>query len=737
MPVISLTNVEDVTRQLTGDLPLVVVPVYNAFSDVMACVESILRNTEPEVPVLVVDDAGGDARAFELIHSSSMIGERTVLILHHERNSGFVGSCNDAFRAADRRDVVLVNSDVIVGPQWLERLREAAKSSSTVATASSLTNHGTLLSVPEIFRPSPQLPPGHTPDSAAEAVARWSTKSRPSIPTAVGHCVYINRNALDLAGGFDEIFGRGYGEEVDFSQRCVSLGLRHVCADDVFTYHRGGGSFGSELTTQQAENEKIVNGRHPWYPSWVRAVETDRFSPLLASLVRASVALRGMSIAIDGRALGPDLMGTQQVIIETVRSLVDHELVAKVVVYTSGPVPEYARVRLADPRIRFVTAANEHSQVEEVCDVAYRPYQAWGEGDVAFLRQIGRWTAINQLDCIAFGNPAYFPNSRDWLIYRATTRAALSGVDGVSYLSQASMDAARAEGLVPRGAAEKVVYTGAQFDAIETSEPPRRLKGVEGPFVFVLGVAYLHKNRPFAMEILQEARRRGWNGKLVLAGLVPPAGGSLGHEASMFLDDPSLRNSVIVLPALSEPEKRWMFENSELMLYPTTVEGFGLVPFEAAMYGLATLSTRQGSLDEVLPQDVPTISGFDVSEATDKFMAMVSDVDLRTHVVTALRDAGESFTAERTTNLLMELFIDMMRQPPTRVAAVLAEDSLVPAWHASLVSSRVAERVVPPGVLVRLGWKMRSVKSLVSPDGSRRQAWIRRRANRLRALIRK
>lgn len=737
MPVVSLTNTEDVARQLNGAGPLVVIPVYNAFSDVMACVESVLRHTESSVPVLIVDDAGGDSRAFGLICESSSVGDRKVLILHHERNSGFVGSCNDAFRAAGRRDVVLVNSDVVVGPQWLERMRDAATSSSTIATASSLTNHGTLLSVPNLFRPTPQLPTGHTPESAADAVARWSTRARPTIPTAVGHCVYINRSALDLVGGFDVVFGRGYGEEVDFSQRCVALGLRHVCADDVFTYHRGGGSFGSELTTQQAENEKIVNGRHPWYASWVRAVEGDRFSPLMAVLVRASVALRGMSIAIDGRALGPDLMGTQQVIIETVRSLTDHEDVSKVLVYISGPVPEYARTRLADPRVRFVTAANEHSPIDEVCDVAYRPYQAWGEGDVAFLRQIGRWTAINQLDCIAFNNPAYFPNSRDWLDYRATTRAALSGVDGVSYLSQASMDAARAEGLVPRGAAEKVVFTGAIFERVATSERPRRLRGVKGPFVFVLGVAYLHKNRPFAIEILKEARRRGWNGKLVLAGLVPPAGGSLGHEASMFMDDPSLRDSVIVLPALSEPEKRWMFENSELMLYPTTVEGFGLVPFEAAMYGLATLSTRQGSLDEVLPTSVPTISGFDVSEATDIFMSMVSNGDLRSRVVTALKDAGESFTAERTTNLLMELFVDMMRQPPTRVVAVLAEDSRVPAWQASLVSSHVAERVVPPGVLVRLGWKLRSVKSLISPDGSKRQAWIRRRANRIRALLRK
>jgi len=715
---------------------LVVIPVYNAFHDVLSCVESVLRNTPTEVPVLVVDDAGGDARSFEHIHSSDLVGTRSVFILHHEINSGFVGSCNDAFRAADRRDVVLVNSDVIVGPEWLERLMEAAHSSSNIATASTLTNHGTMLSVPHLFRPSPQLPGEHTPDSAAIAVARWSSRLRPSIPTAVGHCVYINRTALDLVDGFDTVFGRGYGEEVDFSQRCVAMGLRHVCADDVFTYHRGGGSFGSELTSQQAENEKIVNARHPWYPAWVRAVESDSFSPLLVSLTRASVALRGMTVAIDGRALGPDLMGTQQVIIETVRSLVNHEHVSRVLVYVSGTVPSYAVSRLADPRIRFVQAANEHSPIEEQCDIAYRPYQAWGEGDVAFLRKIGRWTAINQLDCIAFCNPAYFPNSRDWLNYRATTRAALAGVDGVAYLSEASRRAAHNEGLVPRGVPEKVVYTGAQFDRIETVEIPRGLRGVEGPFISVLGVAYLHKNRHFAVEVTEELRRRGWNGKLVLAGLVPPAGSSVGEESALFLKSPKMRESVVVLPALTEPEKRWLLENSELMLYPTTVEGFGLVPFEAAMYGLATLSTRQGSLDEVLPRTIPCLTSFNVQESADLIMKVLSDPSEKSRIVSELQTASGIYTAENTTSLLVDLFVDMLASPPGRTVAILAEDARVPFWHTNLVST-TSERVVPPGWIVRLGWRLRRLKSLVSPDGSRRQVWIRKRANRLRTLLRK
>ncbi len=50
------------------------------------------------------------------------------MVLEQVSNKGFLLTMNDAFEAAGRSDVVILNSDVIVGPQWLERMREAAYS---------------------------------------------------------------------------------------------------------------------------------------------------------------------------------------------------------------------------------------------------------------------------------------------------------------------------------------------------------------------------------------------------------------------------------------------------------------------------------------------------------------------------------------------------------------------------------------------------------------------------------
>ena len=52
---------------------------------------------------------------------------------------------------------------------------------------------------------------------------------------------------------------------------------------------------------------------------------------------------------------------------------------------------------------------------------------------------------------------------------------------------------------------------------------------------------------------------------------------------------PHLAERVVDLPAVSEVEKRWLYGRTAAVLYPSLYEGFGLVPFEAADYGVPCL----------------------------------------------------------------------------------------------------------------------------------------------------
>jgi GT2 family glycosyltransferase len=143
-------------------------------------------------------------------------------------NVGFVENMNGGFAASAPADLVILNSDCIVTPGWFGAMRAAAYSDSRVATATAVTNAGTIVSVPHRNRSVPDLSQDLTPEMVSKAIASRSLRLRPDLPTCIGHCVYVRRDALELVGDFDPVFSPGYGEEVDFSERCVVHGLRHV-----------------------------------------------------------------------------------------------------------------------------------------------------------------------------------------------------------------------------------------------------------------------------------------------------------------------------------------------------------------------------------------------------------------------------------------------------------------------------------------------------------------------------
>src|SRR3954454_3036226 len=179
----------DVVR---GDV-VVCIPVYGAAAAFAQCLASVIEHTPADTPVLVCDDGSPEGEVERQLDAVAAIGvaERTVLFVRRARNLGFVGNVNAAFDQADPADVVVVNSDVIVGAGWLDGMRAAAHSDETVATASTLTNHGTIVSLPRRTAPSAALPRGVGPDDAAQRVRDGVTATHPRLPTAIGHCVYV------------------------------------------------------------------------------------------------------------------------------------------------------------------------------------------------------------------------------------------------------------------------------------------------------------------------------------------------------------------------------------------------------------------------------------------------------------------------------------------------------------------------------------------------------------------
>jgi GT2 family glycosyltransferase len=141
-----------------------------------------------------------------------------------------------------------------------------------------LTNNGTIVSVPGRCAPSPDPRLGLSLAEAAAAVAAASPRPYPRIPPGWGHCLYVSRSALELVGDFDERFSPGYGEDVDFSLRCLARGLTHVVADDLYVFHRGGASF-TRPGSWKARHEDLIDERYRYYAGAVQEPATSSRSP--------------------------------------------------------------------------------------------------------------------------------------------------------------------------------------------------------------------------------------------------------------------------------------------------------------------------------------------------------------------------------------------------------------------------------------------------------------------------
>lgn len=674
-------------------VPVVVIPVYNAPDETIACLESVVRHTPSNARVVIIDDHGPDRRFFEHLEAIRSSISHSIEVIRPERNLGFVGASNLAFSLTAPSDVILVNSDVVVGPEWYERMVAAGNSSSDVATVSVFTNNGTILSLPHRNSPTPEIVGGWSVDEAATRIASVSERVRPVVPTAVGHCFLIKRRAINLIGGFDPVFGTGYGEEVDFSQRCIRAGMRHVVADDVFVFHKGSSSFTNEARPQQIANEGIVNSRYPWYVGMVQRAASDAFSALATAINRASLQLRSPSIAFDGHCFASSWTGTQQMTSELIKSVAGQRPnQVFTVIFSAYASPEIIDRVISAPNLRAETVQDITEDHVFRFDLMVRSYQVNSTEELRWMKRIANRTIVAHLDFIAFSNPNYFDCEHSWLSHRELTKLVHGSVDGIAWISEyVKGDALRAGIRSPK--AQTIIYNGTNSPTPNLPlERPAALMRSPGFLISVIGVSYNHKNRVFALRVLQRIRSLGTDCHLVLAGPKPQFGSSIDDEERFLFEHPELRPHVTVLAALSDAELAWIYSESDLVLYPTVSEGFGLVPFEAARAGTPTLSSRMGSLDEVLPEGIPTIDSYDVDIVASQVTTILADPALSHSIVDALCERGDHFTWNRSGSLMVDLMDRVLVGPRNNVDAVWAEGPSAAAIHSPDYVARLQSR---------------------------------------------
>ena len=146
---------------------------------------------------------------------------------------------------------------------------------------------------------------------------------------------------------------------------------------------------------------------------------------------------------------------------------------------------------------------------------------------------------------------------------------------------------------------------------------------------------------------------------LVLAGVAVAEGSSRVLEAIELRD----ASGVVTLPDVTSEERNWLLRHASICLYPTSNEGFGLVPFEAARFGTPTVFTRVGPLAEVL-DGVPVVSSsWDPDELAACCQRLLDDPQLAEEQVAATLKCGSRYTWDETAARLVRAYRELLAQP--------------------------------------------------------------------------
>jgi hypothetical protein len=272
----------------------VVIPNWNGLRWLDPCLEALAAQDRPPDEIIVVDNGSTDGSVDHLRATHPDVAVHAL-----GANTGFAHAANRGVERARGEFVALVNTDVVLAPDWLSRLAAALTDDPSAAAVAckmvSLADPGVIYDAGDILRR----------DGACEQRGRFRRDDgRWDQPGEVfGACAgaaLYRRSVLRALGGFDERYF-AYLEDVDLALRIRLAGWR--CRyEPAVARHAGEGSSGQLPGGHHrlvARNTVVLVAR--WFPArWLPYVLYRQLGWAWHALRerRLRVHLRGVTAAV-------------------------------------------------------------------------------------------------------------------------------------------------------------------------------------------------------------------------------------------------------------------------------------------------------------------------------------------------------------------------------------------------------------------------------------------------------
>ena len=398
---------------------------------------------------------------------------------------------------------------------------------------------------------------------------------------------------------------------------------------------------------------------------------------------KSSIDPNNLTLTIDVTWLGPHETGAQVLTTAAIPAIANQPSVQSIRLIGLDELPAYAAHLTDHPKVSLATTPE---QLEIQTDVIWYPNQIDQRMDISQARNLGKRVIATYLDLIAYDIPRYHGSPEGWAAYRSLQRKIALSVDGITTISKdvakrlyeetPRIDHKRIQA-IPLGLDHITKNTAAMKPNIELTKP----------FILVLGNDFQHKNRDFAIAVWQRVLKEGIAVDLVLAGLHVKGSSSHESEKEVTKSHVDLRGSIHTLGHVTSEERAWLLSNAEAVVYPSSAEGFGFVPYEAAIMGTPTTFTSFGPLTEISGV-TSTPQAWNIDGYVQDLTALLQDPARAEDRVKQLRATVAQSTWNHFAHTLVEFFGKISLMPTTTTSALGPSGSADSAALAQVLSSR-------------------------------------------------
>jgi GT2 family glycosyltransferase len=248
-----------------------IVPVFNGRQHLARLLDSLDAQTRRAEEILVIDNGSSDG-------APELARERGARVIAMGRNTGFAPAVNCGIREARGEWLAILNSDVVLAPDYLEKLASAG---APFATGRILSPRGTLDATFDLtsragttWRAGAGMPDGPPFDAAREIASPPFT------------AVLIRAEVFQRAGLLEERF-ESYLEDAEFGLRCARLGIAGRYMPEARAVHAGSATLGRwhpDTVRRIARNQLFLASMHLSRKCW--------WAVLMGQLLWGVVALR-------------------------------------------------------------------------------------------------------------------------------------------------------------------------------------------------------------------------------------------------------------------------------------------------------------------------------------------------------------------------------------------------------------------------------------------------------------